>query len=534
MILKKPYAFLIKNFRKIHILLTILTGFIIFETHQLVVFFRDYIANNYSVTVTDNLVSTTISPWLYISIIVTILILVAVYILLKTKKKPTKMYFFTILYYIILLIFIIIAAVLIGSLTDGLWPAASARTYRDFANILYYPSYFSCLLMFIRSLGFDVKKFNFKSDLKELEITDKDSEEIELNLNFQTYKAERTIRRFIRELKYYYLENKKVIYIIGAALVLILGFLIYKNTEKIKYTYKENKTFALDGLSYNIKDSMITNLDLKGNIIDNDKYYVVIRFEVKNTSTSEKRIDYSNFKLYYGTEYKYPALNMGNSFLDYGDPYMNDVIYAKESKTYIMAYEIDKKYKNKNFKITLYQGVSLKSKEFLAKTITIKLKPTLYENTEIVRSANLNESVSLSGTLLKNTTFKVNNPIFTNRYEYNYQSCYQNTCRTYTDVVVSDVSYQNKLILIVLDYELSLDSDAASHSNINGIGSFASSFLEIEYEIDGVKQKLSARYANPTRLKDKLVLETDGIAAQAEHVSLLVTIRNRSYSIKLK
>ena len=95
MILKKPYAFLIKNFRKIHILLTILTGFIIFETHQLVVFFRDYIANNYSVTVTDNLVSTTISPWLYISIIVTILILVAVYILLKTKKKPTKMYFFS-------------------------------------------------------------------------------------------------------------------------------------------------------------------------------------------------------------------------------------------------------------------------------------------------------------------------------------------------------------------------------------------------------------------------------------------------------
>ena len=534
MILKKPYAFLIKNFRKIHILLTILTGFITFETHQLVVFFRDYIANNYSVTVTDNLVITTISPWLYLSIIITILILLAVYILLKTKKKPTKMYFFTILYYIILLIFIIIAAVLIGSLTDGLWPAASARTYRDFANILYYPSYFFCLLMFIRSLGFDVKKFNFKSDLKELEITDKDSEEIELNLNFQTYKAERTIRRFIRELKYYYLENKKVIYIIGATLVLILGFLIYKNTEKLKYTYKENKTFALDGLSYNIKDSMITNLDLKGNIIDESKYYVVIRFEVKNASTSEKRIDYSNFKLYYGTEYKYPALNMGNSFLDYGEPYMNDVIYPKETKTYIIAYEIDKKYKNKNFKITLYQGPSLKSKEFLAKTITIKLKPSLYENTELVRNANLNETISLSSTLLKNTTFMVNNPIFTNRYEYNYQSCYQSTCRTYTDVVVSDVSYQNRLALIVLDYGLSLDNNTPSYSSINGISSFASSFLEIEYEVDGIIYKTSAKYATPLKLKDKLILETDGTVINAEHVNLLITIRNRRYSIKLK
>lgn len=534
MILKKPYAFLIKNFRKIHILLTILTGVIIFETHHLVVFFRDYIANNYSVTVTDNLVSTTISPWLYVFIIVTILILIAVYVLLKTKKKPTKMYFFTILYYIILLIFIIIASILIGSLSDGLWPTASARTYRDFAIIIYYPAYFFSLLMLIRSLGFDVKKFNFKSDLKELEITEKDSEEIELNLNFQTYKAERKIRRFIRELKYYYLENKKVIYILATALVLILGFLIYKNTEKIKYTYKENSSFTLNGLTYNIKDSIITNIDLKGNKIEKDKYYVVIRFEVKNISNTDKRIDYNNFKLYYGREYKYPSLNLGNSFLDYGDPYMNDVINAKDTKNYIMAYEIDQEDKNDNFKIELYQGTSSKSKEFLAKTTTIKLTPTLYENPEIVRNANLNDTISFSGTMLKNTTFKVNNILFTNRYEYNYQNCYAGTCRTYTDVVVSDISNQNRYILIVLDYELSLDENASSYTNINGIASFANSFLEVQYNHLGETQKTSVKYVNPPRLKDKLVLQVDGSIINADTIDLLITIRNRSYSIKLK
>ena len=534
MILKKPYAFLIKNFRKIHFILAILSVFIIIKTNTIVTFFKDYIANNYTVAVTDTLVKDTISNWLYVSIILTIIALILIYILLKTKKKPRKFYLFSIIYYMILLTFIIIASILISSLTRGLWDTASARIYRDFANMIFYPSFIFPIITFIRSLGFNIKQFNFKSDLKKLEITDKDSEEIELNLNFQTYKAERTIRRFIRELKYYYLENKKVIYIIGATLVLILGFLIYKNTEKLKYTYKENKTFALNGLSYNIKDSMITNLDLKGNIIDESKYYVVIRFEVKNASTSEKRIDYSNFKLYYGTEYKYPALNMGNSFLDYGEPYMNDVIYPKETKTYIIAYEIDKKYKNKNFKITLYQGPSLKSKEFLAKTITIKLKPSLYENTELVRNANLNETISLSSTLLKNTTFMVNNPIFTNRYEYNYQSCYQSTCRTYTDVVVSDVSYQNRLALIVLDYGLSLDNNTPSYSSINGISSFASSFLEIEYEVDGIIYKTSAKYATPLKLKDKLILETDGTVINAEHVNLLITIRNRRYSIKLK
>ena len=103
MILKKPYAFLIKNFRKIHFILAILSVFIIIKTNTVVGFFKEYVANNYSVIVSDDLVSSTISNWLYVAIIVMIITLISVYVLLKLKKKPTKLYFFTILYYIILL-----------------------------------------------------------------------------------------------------------------------------------------------------------------------------------------------------------------------------------------------------------------------------------------------------------------------------------------------------------------------------------------------------------------------------------------------
>ena len=291
MILKKPYAFLIKNFRKIHFILAILSVFIIIKTNTVVGFFKEYVANNYSVIVSDDLVSSTISNWLYVAIIVMIITLISVYVLLKLKKKPTKLYFFAILYYIILLIGIILASVLISSLSKGLWATASARTYRDFANIIYYPSYFFLIFLSIRALGFDVKKFNFKNDLKELKITEEDSEEIELSLNFQTYKTKRNLRRFARELKYYYLENKKIIYLIGVILIVFLGFVIYKNTEKLRYTYKENKTFSSSGMTYKIMDSMITNIDLKGNIIDENKYYIVIRFEVKNTSRNDSRIN---------------------------------------------------------------------------------------------------------------------------------------------------------------------------------------------------------------------------------------------------
>ena len=61
MILKKPYAFLIKNFRKIHFILAILSVFIIIKTNTVVGFFKEYVANNYSVIESDYLVSSTIS-----------------------------------------------------------------------------------------------------------------------------------------------------------------------------------------------------------------------------------------------------------------------------------------------------------------------------------------------------------------------------------------------------------------------------------------------------------------------------------------
>lgn len=535
MILKKPYAFLIKNFRKIHLFLLALMIFSMISLYSVITFFKEYVANNYSITVTDSLLASTISPWVYISIILIIITLITIYILLKNKKKPTKIYFFTILYYILLFIAIIVLSFLIKNLANGLWSTASARTYRDLTNILYYPQIYFIIVMFLRALGFNVKQFNFKNDLKELEITDKDSEEIELNLNFQTFKYERKFRRFIREFKYYYLENKLVFLVIGIIALLVGGIFAYKNIEKVKYTYNENKSFTLNGFTYKVTGSIITNLDQKGNVINKDKYYVVVKFEVKNNNKNDAKINYDNFKLYYGTNYVYPSLNLGNSFLDFAEPYMNDIVYIKDdTKTYLMAYEIDKKYKNRNFKLVMYQGVSTKSEKFLAKTINIKLEPISYENTEIVRNTNLNENISLSSSLLKNSRIKIVNAKFSNRYEYNYESCYEDTCRTYTDFVVADVSYQNKYVLIVMDYELELDKTADSYVNVNDLKAFATNFMEVEYTINGEKIKTGVNYRNPSRVKNKLILETDGNVINADRVNLLITIRNRCYAVRLK
>lgn len=534
MILKKPYAILIKYFRLIHIILTVLSVFIALSLRKLVHFFQTFIANNYSITITPNLVSDTISPFLYIAIIISLIILGAVYILLQVKKKPNKLYLVISGYYIILLIGIIISAILINGLSVSLWETASARMYRDLSGIIYYPIYIIVIILITRSLGFNVKQFNFKDDLKELEITEADSEEIELNLNFQTYKFLRFLRRLKREFKYYYLENKFVIYIIGAAVALVIGYIGLTNYEKIKYTYRENHSFSYNSFTLDVLESMITNVDSGGDIIYDDKYFVVIKLQITNSSSEAKYLDYDNLKLYYGKDYVYPTLDLGSKFVDFGDPFMNDQIKAGATKTYIIPYMIDKKYQNKNFKLLLYTGASFKSKEFIAKTTSVTLKPTEYSEVNFKKNASLGDTISLSSSLLQDSKVMFANALTDTRYEYSYKSCYQDACRDYKDVVVADSSYQSKQALIVLDYSLAFDKSSASYENIFDAKTFANNFLKVEYNENGSLKRSNVKYVTPQKLSDKMVLQTTGNILNSDILNLIITVRNKEYSVNIK
>jgi hypothetical protein len=58
--------------------------------------------------------------------------------------------------------------------------------------------------------------------------------------------------------------------------------------------------------------------------------------------------------------------------------------------------------------------------------------------------------------------------------------------------------------------------------------------MQVEYTYNNTESVADVTYVTPTRLKDKLILQTDGYIMDAEHVNLIITIRNKSYSITLK
>ena len=104
MILKKPYAFLIKNFRLIHLILAVPMIYLAVKSTAIVNFFNDYVINNYSLTVFGDLSSIYVNSLMYLSVIFILISILAVYLLFKYKQKPTKQYIAIIVYYLILFV----------------------------------------------------------------------------------------------------------------------------------------------------------------------------------------------------------------------------------------------------------------------------------------------------------------------------------------------------------------------------------------------------------------------------------------------
>ncbi len=530
MIFKKPYGFLIRHFKLIHIILTILTIYIAVRSGTVLAFFRNFISNGYTVSVYEGIASATVRPLLFLVIILVIITLITMFVLLKSKNKPNKFYFFAILYYILLLVALIISYMLINGLNEALWETTAARTYRDIAQMIYYPQFIFVAILAIRAIGFNVKQFDFQKDM--LEITDSDSEEVELNINFQTYKAKRAVHRTFRELYYYFLENKLIFYIIGGVLAVVLIFVVVRNYEKISYTYGENDTFSYNGFSINVEDSILTDIDMAGRSIYNDQYYLVIKFSITNNTHARKKLDYTNFKLYFGNNFIYPTLDIGNYFIDFGYPYMNYEIDAGATRTYVMPYILNSNQVKNNYKLTLYNGQATKSER--SRTITIKIKPTRLIGVEVVRNANLGENVSFSSTMLGNTSLNITNVEFTNRFEYTYEQCYNEECRNYNGLVLIQGTSSVQETLMLLDYDFVIDNTTESYKSIQNIKTFINTFATIEYTVGDKKYTSSINNVTPNELgENRLVFQIPAAASTADSLNLRITIRNRCYIIKL-
>lgn len=325
MILKKPYAFLIRHFRFIHLILTGLLTYLVIKFGNIYTFLNKVIEN--PVNRYDALSYINYSLMIYVIII--LLLCFVIYKLLKYKDKPRRVYIFTIFGYIIISFFMIILFNYINRLNIGINSEKTIRLYRDILLITLFFQYYFIIVMGIRGLGFDIKKFDFGRDIQELNLNETDSEEVEVNLNIDTTNVIRGIRKQKRELGYFFKEFKFYIIII---ILFIVGFIIYKGYNYYNYKYKVYNENDIIGYTNKIivRDSYY--------VIDDDNY-VIINFDTYNNGIKE-RLNIGNIVLVVGNEKYTSNRNICYKFSKLGNCYKTQYI-TNELENYILTFSVD-------------------------------------------------------------------------------------------------------------------------------------------------------------------------------------------------
>ena len=327
MVLKRPYAFLIKHFRLIHIIITAIFLYVATMSMDIYKYLNGVVDN----TLNRYNVMLYMRYSIFFFIFIALLLCIVVFLLLKYKSKPRRIYIVTFIGYAIITAFFIVLFNYMHTFTDSIVDQKTIRLYRDILLLLQFFEFYIILFMLIRGMGFDIRKFNFKTDLQELNATSEDSGEVEIDTRIDTTNAKRLIRKQGRELGYYYKEYKNIILAIAIVITILLIYKGYNYFDAKLKIYHENDIIG-DVFKVNIKDSYYYT---EGN--DN---YVIIDFDINKAGTP-KLFNSGVMNLTIARKKYTPDKNICNKFSSLGPCYKRQYI-KQDVENYILAYKVDR------------------------------------------------------------------------------------------------------------------------------------------------------------------------------------------------
>lgn len=530
MILRKPYAFLIKHFRMIHIILTILMFVFFQKIREVVDFFNYYLDLNTLENITG-VVKENYSVWYLLLPIIIIAFIIVVMWLLITKEKPVKYYITSIIVYILELIGMILAYVFLITIQQGKPDLTILTIFRDFLDLLSYIPIPIIIISLARGVGFNIKQFNFKKDMMELNIVDEDNEEFELEVNVDTEDIKAKFNRKKRFIKYVYLENKKIFWFLGTISFIIVGvisyFLIF-GTEKI---YQKNEVFQSYGVNVKLNESYKTKYTATGKIINKDKFYIIVSLNVNNTKEEETKLPYNKIYLRVNDDMKYsPIDNYNNYFNEFGIRYVSyDSLKKLENKNIILVYEIDNKYENNDYHLEYLVDMNDEKSENY-KYAKIKIDPIKYDEQEVSEVKKIGETLIFNDNFLKNTEINITEIDFNSRYTHKYKQIVGGVEQEFVKTImpVQDEIY-NKIVM-----RLKVDLKKNKNLNPKIYSSIFEQFVTIEYEKEGkiLIQKPDIIDLTPVN-SEYVYLEVVYPVSNSKKTSLIFNIREKKYKYEL-
>lgn len=515
MIIRKPYAFLIRNFKLIHFLILALLTYLIYRANLIFTFFNNYVVTR-QVVATSSLSIEYVPSLIFLFTFLVIIFSIIIFVLLRQKDKPTTLYLTMILFYIAFMIFAIVARLNIETIQlEGLSPKSS-RIIRDISLLMFLVQIGYIILITVRAFGFDIKKFHFGEDINSLKIDVSDNEEVELTTGIDTDKMLRNLKMKREDLKAFFLENKFIIIIILVILLIAIpGVSIYRNSL-VKVVYKEGETISLDNFNIKVNNSYLTKYNYKGDkILSNDSTYLIVSFTLSNFDVEKKGIILNNFRLLINEKIYKPITTVYSNFIDLGNGYYSQTINESESKTYIAVFTVSDEYKKNNMKIRYTNNLTYVDREISADYKNIEITPINLDEFVVKDQIKLNETLDFSDSMLKNTNLKMTS--------YGIKSKYSYESNELTKYITN-----NAAMVMKLSYDFKIDEDVLF---ISSFSNFIDKYVSIIYTYKGVEYKINAKDITPLDYKnnDAYIAVSNNVAA-ASSIKLEIKVRNITYT----
>jgi len=516
MIIRKPYAFLIKNFRKIHIVLLLIGLYILYKTFDTVQFvnrFMDYgIYDLYADPISGH-----ITFLMRVAILLVIAGTIALLFLLLHKKKPWKTYLAPVIVYILLFFVLGMISSFFSSYNETV-DAADLRLSRDLLLIFMVGQLPALGVFIVRIFGLDFKKFDFNSDLEELNLSEEDREEIEVSFDFDINTVKRGLKRFKRNAGYFYKEHK---FITRATVVIIIGIIAYNCysfffvTNK---TYKQGDSYEANGYTINVGDAYLTDKDGAGKVISKDSNFVIVSITVKN-NIEPRNLDISNFHLLAGTKnYEVTETTYAKEFEDLGTSYKKvKELKRDESVTFIAIYKVDKNISKNKF-VLCYQE---KYGVYKLREIKLKIKDvSKIQKTEEIALGDYFD-VPIYG---REDSLSIDSVTYASTVTYNTNSC------TTVECTIKENNYTAQEGFKIMEITFSSDDYEAKN-----MIDFLNKYGRINYKDSRGNTKSLAIDVAITRkyLGKKVYLNVPSDFESYEDVRLDITIRDKNYSYQL-
>ena len=513
MIIRKPYAFLIKNFRKIHIALLIISIYLAYRIFDINSFVNEFMRLG-----TYDLYADPISNHITFIMNIAILIMIAgsasLLLLLRHKNKPWKIYLIPFINYVSL--FFILSVIKNFFKTYSITvDAADIRFARDllFAFVAIQLPVIGIFLM--RTLGLDVNKFNFSMDKEFLELSEEDREEIEINLDVDLNTFKRLYRKTLRNINYFYQEHKLISKVTIGIIFIIIILNVYTLIFVTNKSYKETDNYKYGDFTIKINNSYVSDKDYKGDIISKKSKFVVVNISVTNNSEYSQKFDTSRFHLKAGTlDFTTTESTFAKEFYDLGKTFSKvNELNGRETITFIIVYKVDSDIKNDKFVLYFQEKKS--------DNILRKIKLNIKDLSKINGKEEYNIGDLFDTNVMSNPdSLSIDNVSFVDSFDYSYEKCTISNCFIDRKQFVSSDTEK----VIILDF-------ASEKWESNQIVDYLSKSVKIEYvNEEGILESNNITFALNNRYLGKIAyIKVPNEVENYKNLKLHIISRNKEF-----